>query len=141
MFNAKLYKTFKTACSHRDMEIHWDVSSLNVYFDNGNYIMLWTPLNTLPRKQEIETDEDIQYCLDRINDYMEDYHIECNAKDMRRSRPFFTAAHANGKIMKLKNNPTVDGWFDLFDYAQDNDAIDMDYAFWCLTVEDEEETE
>ena len=141
MLNAKLYETFKTACSHRDMEIRWDVSSLNVYFDNGNYIMLWTPLNTLPRRQEIETDEDIQYCLDRINDYMEDYHIECNAKDMCRSRPFFTAAHANGKIMKLKNNPTVDGWFDLFDYAQDNDAIDMDYAFWCLTVEDEEETE
>ena len=140
MLNAKLYETFKTACQHRDMEIRWDVSSLNVYFDNGNYIMLWTPLNTLPRRQEIETDEDIQYCLDRINDYMEDYHIECNAKDMCRSRPFFTAAHANGKIMKLKNNPTVDGWFDLFDYAQDNDAIDMDYAFWCLTVEDEEET-
>jgi len=131
--NKKLYETFTTACSHREMKIHWNVGSLNVYFDNGNYIMLWTPLNKLPSRQEIKTEFDIRMSLSTLNDNMHDYHIECNAKESDRMMAF----HLTGwkKANELYDNPTVDGWFELFDYAQDNDAIDIDYAH-CMLIYD-----
>lgn len=137
MLNKRLFETFEDACQQRDLTIEWQASSLNVYFDNGNYIMLWTPLNKCPRRPIEGSDFVIRQMLIELNDNMHDYHIECNAKDPDRMMRISTASWSNGMISKLQNNPTVKGWFELFDFCQDNDAIDTDYAFSLFTQEEE----
>lgn len=126
--NKKLYNTFLLACETEKRKPVFRRNNISLYFDNGNYIILWTPLNklTLPINP-LELDEKtIRDMLDEINNAVEDYHIELSARDLDANCTISNAAYYSKIADRVENNPCVGEWLKLFRYVENEEQIQKD---------------
>lgn len=142
-FNWPLYHTFVMACSEQQRRPQVLGSYFQLDFDNGHYLMLWTPLNKMTELKNHRlkrsgsgrlnwSESSVLELLEHIEDNQADFHIEPNTHGIEDNLKVCTVAYEWMEQKQIQHKPTVSKWHQLFAYMEDTDQINKDYLMWRL---------